>query len=408
MEGGIQLSKVAKYSVCAFVFYVFWFKYVYRQINMVLYVTVAVASVSMLFDIWYFRKDLLDFCPVGVLINLVLAVYSIATGLWVAWVQDVLIGLVKTYASFSLVCIVICYVSSVEGSIDWMVNLLISVNLVSSVSILLNGYPIEGYGYVLGPAQNPNYLGVIMDIGIFCLAYKCRKETRRLWLYLIFAGIFAYTVVNSGSRKSLLAIGIICALWFWPMFVRMWKTSSNEKRTLITLLSLLLIGAVIYYFATEFINTDIYKRMQMLGDDDEFSSRNRKLYYQYALDYWAVSPVFGIGLGQFQYWNPYHQMSHSTYAEAISSWGLVGCLIYFIPAIGAGVQAVRLSFTSSEPYVPRIVLAVLVMEAFLGVGQVWFYEFEHLITWTLVFYILSELLQEEQAVPRRVCKYVKA
>lgn len=408
MEGGINLNKIAKISCIAFIFYVFWFSYSFRQINLILYATVFVATGCMIFDIWYYQRDITGFCPVGVLTNLAMVVYSLITGIWVALNQDMVISLAKTYVAFTAICIVICYVSKEEGGIDWIVNAIIVLCIVIFVFQNIKGYPIPGYGYVLGPEQNPNLLALVMDVGLFCLAYKSRKGMEKIGWYLGIAAMLIYSTVNSGSRKALIAAAIIIVLWLVPLVKTIWKSSSTNGHVALAVVAALIVAGIVYYFTTQFVNTDLYKRFTLLGDEDEFSSRNRKLYYQYALEYWEDHPVFGIGLGQFQYWNPYHQMSHSTYAEAISCWGLVGSLIYFLPVLSAGFQAVRLSFTSKDSYVPRIVLAVLIMELFLGVGQVWFYEIEHLITWTLVFYILSDLTAKEDAEPRRIYKYVKA
>ncbi|MBR3019130.1 MAG: O-antigen ligase family protein [Clostridia bacterium] len=408
MEEGISLHKIAKIGCISFIFYIFWFKYSFRQINLFLYAAVFAAAGSMILDLWFYQKNITDFCPVGVLINLVMVVYSLVTGIWVAIYQDTVISLSKTYACYTAVCIVICYVSKEEGSIDWIINSLIAACIVISVFLIVKGYPVEGYGYVLGPAQNPNLLGLIMAVGLFCLAYKSRKGTEHIGLYLCIAMLFVYSIVNSGSRKSLLAGGIIIILWMVPLVKKIWDSSNNNVHFVLIVAAVLIVGGAVYYFTTEFINTDIYKRLQQLGDDDEFSSRARKLYYVFALDYWAERPFFGIGLGQFQYWNPYRQMSHSTYAESISCWGLIGCLIYYMPVFTAGLRAVSLSFSSKDAYVPRIVLAVLAMEFFLGIGQVWFYEIEHQITWTLIYYLIDDQLTKVELEPRRVYKYVKA
>lgn len=408
MEGGTSLSKIAKISCIAFVFYVFWFSYAFRKVNVILYATVFVAVGCMAFDLWFYQRDIKGFCPMGVLINLVMVFYSLITGVWVAVSESTVVSLAKTYAAFTAICIVICYISKEEDSIDWIVNGMIALCIVVFVFQNLRGYPIPGYGYVLGPEQNPNMLALVMNVGLFCLAYKSRNGTKHIGWHLLLAVMFMYSVINSGSRKCLIAAGIIIVLWLMPLVKTIWKSSGQGTHILMIAAAVLIAAGVVYYFTTVFVNTDIYQRMMLLGDEDEFSSRNRKLYYQYALDYFQEQPIFGIGLGQFQLWNPFHQMSHSTYAESISCWGFVGCLIYYIPVVGAIFQAVRLSFSGRNTYVPRIVLAVLIMELFLGVGQVWFYEIEHLITWTLIYFILSDLLMKENPQPRRTYKYVKA
>ena len=129
------------------------------------------------------------------------------------------------------------------------------------------------------------------------------------------------------------------------------------------------------------------------------------------MDYFAEYPVFGIGLNQFAFWNPFHQMAHSTYAEAFADWGTFGCMIYFTPVLIAFVSLIKIiSAEKKDTYVPRIVLGLFALELFLGVGQAWFFEIEHLIAWTLLYYLIDEMTgkPKKNNKPRMECKYVKA
>ncbi len=407
MAGNIQISKIAKICCVVFLFYVTWFRYAYNENHIILYVSVFGAVGCMLLDIIVSGGDFRNICPTGVIVNLVMCVYSVVTGIWTAINYDSLLNLAKTYATFSLICITICYISKVEGSIDWIISTLIYAGVLISLYVIFRGYPFVGYGYVLGPDNNPNLLGLLMDINLFCLAYKASRNKKRIPLYLGIATLFLFIIVNSGSRKSLLAAAIIIGLWIFPLLRELWKGASTAKRTILVFSALFLLGGAIYYFTTKYVNTDSFQRMALLGDEKELSSVNRKLYYSFAMDYYFEHPLFGIGLGQFVFWNPYNQMAHSTYAEAIADWGTIGTIIYFLPIIVASIQAVVLVSKDRSAYVPRILLALIVMELFLGIGQVWFYEIEHLITWTLIYYLIDDLIKQQEEKNRMVCKYVK-
>ena len=376
--------------------------------HIILYGSVAVAVACMLLDVFLTGKDLIKICPTGVLINLVMCVYSLIVGVFVAINQDTTISLVKTYATFSLICMVICYVSKEDGSIDWIIYTLVAVNVVVALFTTFKGYEFPGYGYVLGPEQNPNQLGVALITGLFSLAYLSLKKEGRALLYVALAVLILFAVVNSGSRKSLISAGIILVLWLGPFFVKQWTNGGAGKRIFLVAAVLLALVGIFIYLTTTFTNTDIFKRMTQLGDDEEFSSRQRKLYYFYAWDYFQEHPLFGIGLGQFIYWNPFHQISHSTYAEAISCWGFVGCLIYFLPVLYAVVSSVAFVFIARQRYIARIILTMLITELFLGIGQIWFYEIEHLIVWTIIYLILEELGKDLVYTPKGTYKYIKA
>ena len=408
--GTIRLSKIAKACCCVFLFYVIWFRYAYAENHIILYGSVFGALGCMAVDLLITRRDLLELCPTGVLMNLVMCAYSVITGLWVAVNQQTLISQAKTYATFSLLCVVICYVSGEEEKgIGWVVNTLIAANVVTAFYVIFRGYSVPGYGSVLGPGHNPNTLGLIMDVGLYCLAYRSAKRIRQVPLYLALAVLFLYVIVNTGSRKTLLAGGIITVLWLVPLTQKLWKRSGWGTRVLIIAVAAAAVSFAVYYFMTQYMYTDSYLRMRQLGDETEFSSRNRKLYYRYALDYFGEHPLFGIGLAQFEQRNPFRQMSHSTYAEALSDWGLVGSLLYFLPVLAAGRTVLRQSFGGGgDPYLSRILLALSVMELFLGIGQVWFYVIDHLITWTLIYYQIREEEKKREPAPRAVCRYLRA
>lgn len=403
----IRLHRIARLSICVFLFYMMWFKYVYGERSVILYGSSILAAGCMVLDLMLSRRDVFAIFPKGVLLNLVMCVYSLAAGFWIVKNQELLLSSVKTYVAFSLVCIAICYVTREEGGIGWLLNVLILVCIVESFYVLTRGYHWPTYGYVLSPDHNPNSLGLDMDIGLFCLAYKSKTSYKRTIGYLAVAVLFLYVIVGCGSRKCLIAGAMLCAMWLYPLFLNFWKEGGVFIRVLLAFAAAAVLFSIIYYFRNVYISSDSYKRMLDLGDSKEYSSGNRKLMYRYALEYFKESPFFGIGLDQFSVRSPFHTYSHSTYAEAIASWGAVGCLIYFIPSLGAGLQALRMSFGQADTFIPRILFAFWIMEMFLGIGQIWFYEVDHLIAWTMIFLCLDDLSKAEPCF-RRQYKYVKA
>lgn len=405
--GRIQFKTISKLCVCVFFFYVFWFKYSYRENKIILYGSMGIAAICMAFDYFMSENTWKLRVPWGVLLNLVMCVYSLVTGVWVAKNQDYLNNALKTYLCFSVMLLILCYVSQDEKGIDWVFKALIGVCLVSAVYVIFKGCYWYGYGYTLSKDNNPNGLGVLMDIGVFCAIYRSKERPKHTMVYLGMIVLFTYIIIGCGSRKCLIAAAIICLLAFFPLIKNLWYTGNQIKRLVIVLFAIILVFGIYYYFTHIYITSDSYKRMQGLGDSAEGSSAHRMLYYQYAWNYCKEHPLFGIGLNQFTAWNPYHQYSHSTYAEALANWGLIGCAIYFIPAILAGIRLIRMLLYRENTYIVRLLLALWATEIFLGIGQIWFYEPTHLIIWT-VLYVLIETLDADKKVSGRESKYVKA
>ena len=146
--------------------------------------------------------------------------------------------------------------------------------------------------------------------------------------------------------------------------------------------------------------------MGILGNNKDGSTVLREQYYQYAFNYFSEQPVFGIGLAHFAVRNPHHTYAHSTYAEVLADWGIVGSIIYLLPAIWAGLMLFKKIASRSAPKTATVVLGFWIMQVFLGIGQIWFYEIELLIAWTIIYLYVDSLSIEQNKI-RRIPKYVK-
>lgn len=405
----VRYSSIAKYLIIFLIFYLFFFKYVYGEKHIILYGCTIIAVGCATLDLLLAEEKVLDVFPLSVLVNVIMCVYSLLTGLLVAANKELLINTVKTYAAFSFVCLCICYISKAEKGIDWLADTIIIINAITSVYILFRGTYFAGYGYTL-PNQNPNGLGTVMDLGIFCIAYKSKKGKKHALIYIGLLFLFLNTIIGCGSRKCLFAALIICTLWLIPVFFHIWSRSTWGIRALLACSIIILSIGVVYYYQNVYVNTYSFSRMENLGDSKEMSSRNREIYYRFAIEYFLQRPIFGIGLNQFCIWNPYGQYAHSSYAEAIADWGSVGCLIYFIPVLWAGIKLTRISFIDRRNDLAKVYFALWAMEMFLGVGQIWFYDFEHLIPWTIIFIYIDmySSLKNKEIQKKERCRYVKA
>lgn len=70
--------------------------------------------------------------------------------------------------------------------------------------------------------------------------------------------------------------------------------------------------------------------MPVVGD----STNIRGDMYVKGMEMWMDSPMFGNGLGAFTAYSGYHTYSHNTYTEILSSFGLIGFVVfYFLPIV---------------------------------------------------------------------------
>ena len=405
----IPLNKITKYMTYICIFYLFFWKYAFDERRIILYGTAGLATLCMIIDLLISRRDILAEFPWGVLLNPVMCVYSIITGIFIARNEVLLISAVKTYAAFSLVTMAIAYVTKKENSLDWFIDAIIIIDIISSIYVIANGTFFKGYGYILGPEQNPNNLGLAMNLGLFCVAFRARKDSKNVVISCMIALLFLYTIIECGSRKNLIASMIICVLWLIPLSVDAWKKSDWRGRILLIIVIGIATFLVVYYYNNYYVDTYIYNRMERLGAHDENSSASRIQYYKYAIEFFLERPVFGIGLIQYQVWNPlHHAYAHSTYAEALADWGIVGCTIYFMPAFCAGFKLMTRRHHDKERHAANVVFALWAAEIFLGIGQIWFYEIEHMIAWTVIYSYLQMTENAQLSEIGRKFKYVKA
>lgn len=404
----IQCYKLSKLFVSIAIIYMLWFKYAYRESGIILYGTALLSVFFMLIDLLQTQKDITKVIPAGVMINIIMCIYSILTGIFTAQDQTLLMSTFKTYLAFSIVCMIVCYVSTEENSLSWLLNVLIITNIICAIYVIFHGYYFRGYGYVIGPNNNPNSLGHAMDMGLFCLALKSNKANNQFKLLFMSLGLlFIYIIIGCGSRKCLFAATIIIAFWLIPLIANMWRKASPFNRVLLLIGIIVAMIAVYYYFNNIYSVSYSYKRMQALGDEEDIGSHNRILMYKYAIDCFLNEPLFGIGLNQYRVLSPFHSYAHSTYAEALADWGVVGCLFYFMPVIVSGVELIKGLWDYKNHYVYRIIFAFWAMEIFLGIGQIWFYSLSHMISWTIIFYTIKNLKPVQKPVGRQ-CKYVKS
>ena len=175
----LALYKLSKLLIYVFLIYINWYQYVYGVNHFILYGSVVLAVICMVLDLLVTPKNIREIFPTGVLINIVMCVYSLVFGLYIAKNQEALVNSVKTYIAFTIVCLVICYISNEVNSFSWLLNVIIVIDVICALFVLTRGYYWKGYGYVLSRDNNPNVFGMAMDLGLFCLIYQTRRMEKK-------------------------------------------------------------------------------------------------------------------------------------------------------------------------------------------------------------------------------------
>ena len=398
------MIKVTKVSATIVIFYVLMYVQTWGDNHILFYGASLITGLSLVIS-WFRDKYInISYVPYGIWNNLIMVLYSIITGIFVAYNYSSLIDSCITYAAFSIIGIAICYVSSEEKSFEWLLNVLIVLSFVCAIYMLTRGSKWEGYGRTLSKYNNPHIFAAVMNMGIFAVEYKCRRhDTKESVISGMTILFFLYCIVESGSRKYLIASLIIICIWGLTQSVFRWKKNDSNQRILLIILIFIIIFLGIYFYRNVYSNSLTHARM--IDSNDE-GNVNRIRFFQKAIDILKEYPIVGGGFDQFQYWSGMGMYSHSTYAEAIADFGVLGCLLYFAPIICCSYRIMKHTIIDRTNYQNWLILAFCIMELFIGIGQIFFVAFQHYIIWAILF-LYSDKIKTEEKKRIKEYKYIR-
>lgn len=375
----VSSTKIAKMFLVVFIFYHVWFGNGIRSSNFILYSTVIGATAFVLLDT-ISRRRLMDIDLEILWMYLFFGLYSFVSGLLVATDYHVFFDSMVTYFAFFMVYYDIYYISKIEGTMDWIVNALMGATLLCGFQALFFGVRYAGAGHriTLSDNNNPNLLGFSFLVGIFLLIYRKREIGKWFMLRLSMVLLFMYVTVRTGSRKSLIAEGILFIFWIIA-YIADRKSTKMDLKTFISFVVLALLVVVVFkYLISEFVDTEMFDRLSNM----EGAAEGRWSMYQEAFELWKGHPIFGVGYEQFRVLSSFGTYSHSTYAEILANNGLVGILLFFVPVARLGIDIVKGAFGKGSHrlrYDYQALLIMCIAELFMGLGAIWHVESTHLL-----------------------------
>lgn len=300
-------------------------------------------------------------------------VVSLAFGLIVAVSLTDLIHAIITFIEYLILIFSMVYISNQDNKIDFFINIYIIFSAICALSVIWGGVNFTSTRMTMSETTNPNTVGILLVIGIFCLLYQLdfkKLLTTLLRIGLLF--LFLYVIVLTASRKSFISTVIL--LVFWILFVLKDVLKSTKKhriRNLFIFISIIIIG--INYFSSFLQDSGLIVRMQLFF---EGGNETRIDMYMTAFELFKNNPIAGIGLGNFRDVTMFGTYSHSTYAEILACTGLIGTILYFTPYIS---QIIKISYLMRDNDLniaihAKVLAGLLIVLMFLGTGVINFYE----------------------------------
>lgn len=383
---------LAKLNIIIYLFYYTWYQEIWGASPIMLYLTSFFSIGFVLLDILSTKKIIIKETDNFIKMYIFFGLYALITGIFVCIDINVFFKSYFRYFSFVLLLYSIWYVCHKNKSIDWLISTIFITSLLCAFTSLFFGkaYQVEVLVTTMSQINNPNTLGLSMIMGIFATILNLKKMSKYFLLSYSSIMIFLLVIIRCGSRKSLFAGITLVVLWLIEFLSNKSYNKLNKKK----LISYLIIGmSIIFaynYVVNHYLNSTSFERLLKLFGENGTTGRIQL--YKWAIEYWKTSPLFGIGLDQYKILCPYGYFSHSAYAELLSCTGIFGIIIFFFPIISLIFKLLKTYFIKKQiSYTAKISLLMILIELFLGIGQVYTFSFQHL----LIFFCISFLVESE-------------
>lgn len=396
------VCNVGRFLVSVLIVYYVFYNERYGHNTMIVYGSFVVLFICICINLFFEGAIVFRDFHVGIWVNFIIGIYCIFPGYFVAFYTKALLENVKTVLQYAFIIFSAFYLAQrTKNGIEWVLITINVAALICFYSLLTNPFSKIGGRYSLSELNNPNTLGVAFVMGMFSVAYRFKPSFARSLISLLQSGIMLYGIMLTGSRKSFITAIILFVFFIWNMIKENRAHLKGHQKGLFTIVLFIIIFFSLRYLIDFYNNSDISSRMNSMADDD--SNDNRIYFYQKAFEVFLEKPFFGGGLEQFRYWSGIGSYAHSTYAESIADFGLVGCLIYYYPILLTGFRIVSKIRNGKTSYQTKLIAVLYIGEMFLGIGQIFFLDIYHYLMWLILY-----LSTNEHHISNGIkCKYIQ-
>lgn len=274
-----------------------------------------------------------------------------------------------TYFSFLIVCLCAGMVSEVEKNTYWINAPIIVIVILSAYCSITNGYQrLNDDSTVISMSSNnnPNNLGLMMDIGLFSLLFpQKRQRFIQLLLRLGLAVVSFYVILRTGSRSALVA-AVFITVFAAYLYIKFASGKPKEiiiKRVIVIGLGVTAALVLITYMKNHGSSGTSISRLRNGFSWSAFVGRTDL--YEEAWGVFSEHPIFGIGYDCFRLINSRSYFTHSTYMELLSCTGFVGFAIFLYPVFIGLHDNIRFAYKDKGRRLALLIM--LILSGFFGI-----------------------------------------
>lgn len=307
---------------------------------------------------------------------IIFAIESLVVGFFIAANQSILFSSLFTYLQYIIFMLILIYICDFERDIQFIIFIGKCASMLCALHTIFFGES-SGWGgrIAMTESMNTNSLGILLVFGVFCILYNINlKNNYSFFWSLISISIYTYVIFLTGSRKSFLALAFLIVSWVVFSLRYKFKYLSKTKKISLTFVFLIILIAIALVFIPLFYNSILFDRFINLL---EVGEQTRKNMYNVAWQLFKENVWFGVGFDQYKVVSGFGAYSHTTYGEALATFGLIGSILYFIPYLMLLLKFIKMSLFKVQDLDKksnsRLLLGIYITFLLLGMGIVHYY-----------------------------------
>lgn len=325
-------NNICKVCLMVFVIYTQYFQYVVRSIsNMVM--LLGALTIGICFLCWISMKvPWSEFSSNELNLYIIFWIFTLFTGLVCS--ENSSVHLKYWTTSFTYFLLIPCILIAIYSYDDILkclrfyavFSVLIAITLIIHPVLYRDTSSVLNMRYSLSTSLNVNMLGLFLTIGCWCLLITMVLNNTMHFISIVSLVILIYGLFLTGSRKSIIALGMVGILWLF------WVWIPDNQHNAFKILAVLLVLAIVGYFVYSkyYIGSVMNARMDSMLFGTSESNSIRVQMYKDAWQMFKERPLMGWGFhGYGLYMGDVQGYSHATYVEVPACTGLFGSVLFF-------------------------------------------------------------------------------